>query len=339
MVTIYDIAKAAKTSPASVSRVINDRGGVKPATAQRIKDTMEAMDFQPRWKALDRNRFLIFVPDYKRALCGGYVAGILSGITDAAFASGIGLQLRPFSTQAIDIHLLRQLFMQESVSGCILISMYQGYSLPSKLDLAGLPHVVIGHKKQDDDVNQILLDDRQAGREATEYLLSLGHKHIAMVSFSHVDQGHCDRYQGFAEAITKTNSKKPICLQCNDATYDAGKSAARHLLSPLERPTAVIITNEDIAAGFQAEAKRMGVSIPRDLSLIAFEETDKLSLLDTPLTSMQTPAYLMGIESVKMLKTLIVSDKKSTRPLVLTYTAKHMTLPLIARHSTGAIKI
>lgn len=336
MVTIYDIAKAANTSPASVSRVINDRGGVNPATAQRIKETMEALGFQPRWKALDRNRFLIFVPDYKKALSGGYVSGIMSGIADTAFSAGIGLQLRPFSSQGSDVQDLRQLFMQESVSGCILISMYQGYALPSQLDLAGLPHVVIGHKKHDDDLHQILLDDRQAGREAAEYLISLGHRHIAMVAFSHRDQGHMDRWLGFVDAMKRIGVEKPLCLQCNDATYEAGKSAARHLLSPLERPTAVIITNEDIAAGFQAEAKGMRVSIPENLSLIAFEETDKLSLLDTPLTSMQTPAYLMGAEAVNMLRSALDSGKKAAgHPR----TARHMSLPLIARHSTSAIKI
>lgn len=337
MTTIYDIAKAAKTSPASVSRVINDRGGVKADTVKRIKETMEALDFQPRWKALDRDRLLIFVPEYKRAFDSGYVARIMSGITDASFSLGLGLQLRPFPTKMKDAQDLRQLYMQESVSGCILISMYQSYSLPAQLDMAGFPHVVVGNKRQNDDIHQILLDDFQAGRNAAEFLLSLGHRRIAMVSFSHLDRGHLDRYQGFAEAIEQATNEKPFCLQCNDATYEAGKSAALQLLSPLERPTAIVITNEDLAAGFQAEAKAMGLSIPNDLSLIAFAETDKLSLLDTPITAMQTPAYTMGIEAVKMLCTSISGGKKSASKSPVNYMTKHIPIPLVARHSTAAI--
>jgi DNA-binding LacI/PurR family transcriptional regulator len=332
--TIYDIAKAAQTSPASVSRVINGRQGVKLDVVNRITAAMEALDFQPRWKALDRNRFLVFAPDHKRAFLDGYVAGVMSGIADATFALNFGLQLRPFSSQGKEIRDLRHLFMKEAVCGSILISLYQGYSLPKRLDLAGLSHVVVGHKQQDDDIHQVLLDDFDAGRNATEFLLSLGHRRIAMVSFSHLDQGHADRFNGFAEAMKKVDVENPLCLQVSEVTYEAGKSAARQLLSPRERPTAVIITNEDLATGFQAESKAMGIMMPKDISLLAFEETQKLSLLEPSITAMQTPAYTMGVEAVKMLHGMVAAQKKAQESAYLT---KHISIPLVVRHSTAAI--
>jgi DNA-binding LacI/PurR family transcriptional regulator len=336
--TIYDIAKAANTSPASVSRVINDRGGVRADTMERIKQVMEKLDFRPRWKVLDRDRFLIFVPEHRHFFDDGYVARIMSGIADASFPAGFGLQLRPFSSPGKNVQDLRHLFMQESVAGCILISMYQGYSLAAQLDLSGLPHVVVGHKREDKNDHQILLDDFVAGREAAEFLLSLGHKRIAMVSFSHRDHCHLERYQGFAETIVKAVNARPVCLQCDDVSYEAGRSTARQLLSPLERPTAVIITNEDLAVGFQAEAKAMGFSVPGDLSLIGFEETDKLLLLDTPITVMQTPAYAMGLESVKMLRAEISGKENAASSSSANYLTKHMSIPLLVRHSTAAIR-
>lgn len=336
MVTIYDIAKAAKTSPASVSRVINARGGVKEETVLRIKRAMETLNFQPRWKAIDRDRFLVFVPEHGRVFDSGYVARIMSGIADAAFSAGFGLQLRPFSSQGREVSDLRQLYMQEAVSGCIIISLFQGYALPGRLDLAGLPHVVVGHKREDDNIHQVLLDDFDAGKSATEFLLALGHRRIAMVSFSHRDHGHLDRYRGFVGAMGDLRGNKPLCIQCNEATYEAGRSAARRLLSPLERPTAVIVTNEDIAAGFHAEARIMGFSLPEDLSLIAFEETDKLSLLDAPITAMQTPAYNMGVEAVTMLRAMISSDHREKGKAEAEYTTKHLSIPLVARRSTAS---
>lgn len=338
MTTIYDIAKAARTSTASVSRVINDRGGVKADTASRIKEAIKALHFRPRWKALDRDRFLVFVPESSHSFDSSYVSRIMSGIVDASFASGYGLQLRPFSTRGKDVQDFRQLYMRESVSGCILISMHQGYSLPARLDMAGLPHVVVGHKRQDDDFHQVLLEDFEAGRNAAEFLLALGHKRIAMVSSSHLDRGHLDRYQGFAEAVQQATRQKPICLQFSDSSCEEGRSAARRLLSPLERPSAVVVTNEDLAAGFQAEARAMGVCIPRDLSLIAFEETDKLSLLDTPVTAMQTPAYTMGFEAVKMLCAAISGGEKDAAGSPGDYATIHIPIPLVVRHSTAAIQ-
>jgi DNA-binding LacI/PurR family transcriptional regulator len=299
---------------------------------------MEALDFQPRWKALDRNRFLVFIPEYGRVFDSGHVVQVMSGITDAAFAAGFGLQLRPFSSQGKDVGELRQLYMQEAVSGCILISLYQGYSLPERLDLAKLPHVVVGHKRQDDDIYQVLFDDFEAGKSATEFLLSLGHKRIAMVSFSHLDHSHFDRYRGFAATMGLAGTKELVCIQCNDATYEAGRSAARRLLSPLERPDAVIVTNEDLAVGFQAEARAMNFSIPTDLSVIAFEDTDKLSLLDTPITVMQVPSYNMGVEAVRMLRSTIAAAGKKTSKSAPGVLTKHLTIPLVVRFSTATAK-
>jgi DNA-binding LacI/PurR family transcriptional regulator len=317
---------------------MNGRGGVKTETALRIKKTMEDMDFQPRWKVLDRDRFLVFIPEYGHAFDSGYVARVMSGITDAAFAAGFGLQLRPFSSQGKDVGELRQLYMQEAVSGCMLISLYQGYWLPDRLDLAKLPHVVVGHKRQDDDIHQVLLDDFDAGKSAVEFLLSLGHKRIAMVSFSHRDHAHLDRYRGFAEAMALAGMKEPLCIQCNDDTCEEGRSAARRLLSPLERPGAVIVTNENIAVGFQAEARAMKFSIPDDLSLMAFEDTDKLSLLDTPMTVMQAPAYEMGIEAVRMLRSTIAAAGKKSSNSGSGCLTKHLAIPLVVRYSTATAK-
>jgi LacI family transcriptional regulator len=333
MPTIYDVAKAAKTSPASVSRVLNGRQGVKSDVELRIKKAMETLAFVPRWKAMDRDRILVFVPDNERIFDSGYNARIMSGITDAAFSLGYGLQLRPCAFRGKDIEDLRQIYMRESVCGCILISMHQGYSLPRQLDLAGLPHVVIGHKGQDDGIHQILLNDMQAGRDATEFLLSLGHRRIAMVSFSHVDLGHLERYRGFEEVMMAQTHEKPVCIQCSDSTAEAGRAAARQLLSPRERPTAVIVTNEEIATGFQSEVKAMGLSLSKDVSMIAFEETDILSLLDVPITAMQTPAYNMGVEAVNMLFSLISAKPKQSGENL----TKHLKISLVARYSAAVL--
>lgn len=338
MPTIYDVAKAANTSPASVSRVLNGRQGVKTDVEVRIKKAMQTLDFQPRWKAMDRDRILVFVPDNERVFDAGYIARIMSGITDAAFSLGYGLQLRPCTFRGKDIQDLRQIYMRESVCGCILVSMHQGYSLPHQLDLAGLPHVVVGHKGQDDGIHQILLNDFQAGRDAAEFLLSLGHRRIAMVSFAHVELGHLERYRGFEEIMLAETNTKPVCIQCNDSTYESGRAAARQLMSPLERPTAVIVTNEEIATGFQAEVRAMGFSFPKDLSLIAFEETEVLSLLDVPITAMQTPAYNMGVEAVNMLFSII---SPQTREPVLEAgesLTRRLNISLVARYSTAVLK-
>ncbi|WP_043585560.1 LacI family DNA-binding transcriptional regulator [Geminisphaera colitermitum] len=346
MATIYDIARTAKVSPATVSRVINGRAGVKDETVALIRKTMETNRFQPRWKAIDRNRLLVLVPEHRGALDSGYTSRILSGITDTAFASGFGLQLRPFVPQIRNNRELKQMVMNESVAGIIIVTMFQGYSLAEKLSLSQIPHAIVGNKTQDDGVSQILLDDRNAGLNATRYLLSLRHRHIAMVSFKHADHGHQQRYAGYLEALNEkgphTGATTPgQCIETDITTIEEGRAAARRLLSLPERPTAVIVTNEDLAIGFQLEAREMGLRIPEDISIIAFEDTEKTAFLDIPMTTMRIPAHTMGIEAVKMLFSMLNSEDSTPRRPHATATpaaaCQTVTLPLslIVRRSTA----
>lgn len=337
MPSIYDIAQACGTSPATVSRVLNGRPGVKPETAQRIRLAMDEMKFQPRWSAADRNNILILVPSYPGVFKSGYVSVILSGIADMAFRLKYDLTIHPFDNQQCSCRELRQLVAQKSAVGCLLISQNEAYLPPSDLYQLGQPHVVVGRKLQDDGVRQILTNAYQGGMDATEYLLALGHRRIALVSFDITDRSHHEIHSGYMEAMRKaglTENAKHVQFS-NDLT-DSGRSAALQLLSPHERPTGVVISNDNLAAGFISESKNMGLSIPRDLSVIAFESATTLSLSEPALTVMQSPLYACGAEGLKLLLRQI-DEKKDEADSVESYTTTPLPIPLIVRHSTAAV--
>lgn len=334
MTTIYDIAKATSVSPATVSRVINGRPGVNDATVTKIKIAMEKLNFRPRWKAFDRKRLLLLVPEHPRALCSTYLSHIVAGVCDSSFALGYTLVVRPFLDKVKNGREIRQMVMQEGVSGCLILSLPRGYGLADRIGMEKIPHVVIGYKTRDDSMNQILLNDYQAGKDATEYLLSLGHRKIAMISFSHDDHGHAQRACGYVDTLKKANLKqRPICLEYKDATQSAGAEGARRLFSQPDRPTAVIVTNEQLTLGFQNEVKQMGFSIPQDVSVIGFEEDAILENLDTPLTAIRIPAYEMGVESVKMILKEIEND--DDEPSIAN--SQNLSPVLVARRSTRAL--
>lgn len=330
MATVYDIARAARTSPATVSRVLNGRTNVNPATARRIREAMEATNFQPRWKAAERNRFLVLVPSAPGILNSGYVSRILSGMADASFKLGYNLLLRPFDTAHCDYREMRQILLQESAAGCCLISLNEQYLPTPDIDAMGLPHVVIGHKTRDDGRCQILFDDYQAGLDATNYLLSLGHRRIALITFTLTDRGHRDVHRGFIEAMTKANCRKQAQhLQFGEDLAQAGRAAALRLLQPRVRPTAVLISNEVMAAGFLAETRAMKLDVPNDVSVIAFENAAAFDLTTPPLTVMQTPVNNAGAEAVKLLCAQIDGTADNSGPVLL-------PIPMFVRHSTRA---
>ncbi|PAW79372.1 MAG: hypothetical protein B9S32_02185 [Verrucomicrobia bacterium Tous-C9LFEB] len=337
MATIYDIARTAGTSPATVSRVLNGRTGVKTDTARRIREAMEEVNFQPRWKAMERNRFLVLIPSAQGILNSGYVTRILSGMADSAFRMGFNLVLRPFDTAHCNYRELRQLIVQEGAAGCFLISLNDIYLPTSDINLIGLPHVVVGHKFQDDGLHQILFDDYHAGIDATQYLLALGHRNIALVSFDISDRGHRDIHRGFMETMRGAGFESHAQhVQFRDSLPESGRSAALRLLQPRERPTAVIISNEDLANGFLAETRAMGLDIPRDVSVIAFENAYSFDMTSPALTAMQTPVYASGVEAVKMLCAQMKQDHGGYAPTRSDPNTITLPIPLVVRHSTIA---
>ncbi|MDQ8196170.1 LacI family DNA-binding transcriptional regulator [Coraliomargarita sp. SDUM461004] len=338
MTTIYDIAKAANSSTASVSRVMNGKAGVKPETAARIHKAMGDLNFQPRWRVMEQNRLVVLIPNYKRALESSYIARILSGITDTAFKMGYNIQLRPFNTKNCNPKHLRQMLIQEAAAGCLIISLNENYFPSADIDLTSLPHVIVGHKQKDNGINQIFIDDFKAGYDATKYLIDIGHQQIGIVSFSQIDIGHKARCNGFRKALQEAKLDTNESIELDDASIDAGRSAARHLFNLQKHPTALVITNEDLAIGFQLEAKTMGITVPNDISIVTFEESDLPSLLDTPMTAMRTPSYSMGIAATRTLEEQIENSKKDKQAGPIESLSESITIPLVVRKSTQKLK-
>jgi len=313
---------------------MNGKVGVKAETAERIHKAMEDLNFQPRWRVMERNRVAVLIPDYKCVLDSSYVVRILSGITDTAFKMGYNIQLRPFNSKNCNPKDLRQMLIQEAAAGCLIISLNETYFPPADIGLASLPHVIVGHKQKDNGINQVFVDDFKSGYDATKYLINIGHQHIGIVSFSHIDIGHKERYNGFCKAMEEAELEPQDSIELNDASIDAGRSAARHLFNLKTHPSALIITNEDLAVGFQLEAKAMGISIPEDISIIAFEESDLPALLDTPMTAMCTPSYNMGAEATRILKEQIDNSEEGNHSKPIEIRSKSIPIPLMVRHTT-----
>lgn len=305
MPTIYDVAKTSGVSPATVSRVINGRKGVKTRTLERIQQAMDSLNFQPRWKAVNRKRIMVLVPEHKNSLRGGYVSNVLSGIADVFFKEGHSIVIRPFHSEKMSRTDLHQLLITEGVSGCMLISLPDGYELAEEVGMERIPHVIIGYKHHEDPLNQVLLEDYAAGKEATLYLQSLGHRKIALIYFGMNDFGHQQRLQGYLDAMKDTEIEETEVIQ---AKSGEGAKIARKLLGRASRPTGVIITNEKIALEFQQEVKEMGLGIPEDVSIIGFEDSEVLAMMNPPLSVIKIPSYEMGEKAALILLDLMKDE-------------------------------
>lgn len=315
--TIYDIAQEADVSVATVSRVLNGRYGVNEHTEARIREAMDRLNFRPRWKAVDARRALVLVPNHSHALVHVHIGSILAGIADAAFASGVSLSLRPFQVNVENRIHLAEFIRQDGASGVLMISTQRGYRMAERIASEGIPHMAIGHLAHEKGMNRIVLDDYESARKGTEYLLGLGHRGIEIVTASRADVSHRLRYEGFAEALSGVVGKAavPQGLIYEDVGLAAGRSAARMLLSRSDRPTAVLVTNEELATGLLQEALKMGLSIPADLSVLAYESGDRMQGLCPVPSVLSSPAYEMGRTALNwMLPYLLDTDRSAAAP-------------------------
>lgn len=306
-ISVRDIARLTGVSAATVSNVINGRRIVSEATAAKIRAVMDQTNYQPPSKAIDTNRALLLVPNYPGSLLDDHVGPLHCSVVEAALNAGLCLSLRKCPEGLQSARELRQLLRQDGSQGIILLALRDGYQLADKLGIEHVPHVVAGASHHDHEVNQIVFDDTASARQATEYLLNLGHRRITIATFSREDIGHAQRYEGFREALKRIRLDSELSpellagFQADRATPEAGTELMDQIATVSPRPTAVIVTNSRIAVGVLQRAQALGISVPHDLSIIGYDTSANLSLTTPAITVMRTPCEEMGREAVRIL--------------------------------------
>lgn len=306
-VSVRDIARLTGVSAATVSNVINGRRIVSEATAAKIRAVMDQTNYQPTSKAIDTNRALLLVPNYPGSLLDDHVGPLHCSLVEAALNAGLCLSLRKCPDGLQSARELRQLLRQDGSQGIILLALRDGYHLADKLGIEHVPHVVAGASRHDHEVNQVVFDDTASARQATEYLLGLGHRRITIATFAREDIGHAQRYEGYREAMTRAGLPAELPpemlagFEADRATPEAGAEMMSKIAALPQRPTAVIVTNSRLAVGVLQRAQQLGLSVPKDLSIVGYDTSSNLTLTSPAITVMRTPCEDMGREAVRVL--------------------------------------
>jgi len=187
-----------------------------------------------------------------------------------------------------------------------------------------IPAIWLNHKRENDCVYP---DDAGAGRMATEHLLALGHRRIAMVDFLHEDgadraQWHYsveDRFAGYAAAMRAAGGAACRALRKGPETATSRLDCAREWLARADRPTAVITYHPEDAIMLAYLAAQRGIEVPRDLSLVSFSEQAEAAL-GVPMTIAGIPAVAMGETGVERLMQKIRAPTVASRPVCVPYT-------------------
>lgn len=305
IVKIEDVARAAGVSVATVSRVLNEQGGVLPQTQERVRKAVEALHYEPNLSArnLRRNEsriILILAPNFSNP----YYSNVLSGICDVSRNLGYStLIYNTYDSNALDEPLVTSLFQKNRADGMITLAVNKDDRWLAKY--AGkYPLVQCSEYVEDAALPHISVDNRLAASESVAQLIAQGHTRIGIVTSANRYLSSENRLRGYLDALDAAGIAKDdalIAYASADYSFASGKQAARDLLSLPEPPSAIFCVSDILALGVIAAAGKMGLQVPWDLSVTGFDDVDYTTMFHPYLTTVAVPCYELGRSSMLLL--------------------------------------
>jgi LacI family transcriptional regulator len=331
-VKLEDVARHAGVSTASVSRALNTPNLVSPALRDRIAQATQDLNWVPNGaaKALAslRTRTIgVMIP----TLSHQNFATLIEALQHDLGAAHYTLILCCIETSAeLRLQQARKL-VEQGVECLVLVGEAQPPGLFDLLQSQKIPYVITytsGHRNAHTCIG---FDNYAASVCLTEHLLNLGHRNFGIVAHN---SGGNDRIEQRIAGVQDTLARAGIAVrpqhlaQVHSRHIASGREGMRKILADGQlRPTALICTNDYIATGAMIEAKELSLVVPRDLSIVGFDDTDMSAHLDPPLTTIRVPARRMGEEIAKYIVAYLANGTAECPP--------PMEAELIVRRSTA----
>lgn len=329
-VRIHDVAERAGVSIATVSRVLNDHPDVSPATRDEVlrhaRDLGYAAGRRQETAPSSQTRLLaLSVPSIQT----DYVKEIVAGAVQALHARDARLVIcsRDNGTAAQN---LSEVVLRDMTDGALLLMSQDPPEDVLALLQSGYPIVVIDPTTPlDESVPAVTSTNWAGGKAAAEYLISLGHTHIGLITGPSSTRVTADRVAGYQAALLAAGLPLlPKLVHQADWTSEGGYRAARQLLRSSRQPTAIFALNDAMAVGAMRAARDEGISVPRDLSVVGFDDIELASLTMPALTSVRQPLHGLGQVGIDMLYRLLHGEQ-------LYATRMELATNLVIRESTG----
>lgn len=318
-VTIYDVAREANVSMATVSRVVNGNPNVKPSTRKKVLETIERLGYRPnavaRGLASKKTTTVgAIIPDISNI----FFSELARGIEDIATMYKYNIilnnsdQNKERELQLIDTMYEKQvdgiLFMSDNISE-EHIEQFKGESVPVVLA------ATYDEKKRVPSVN---IDYEEAGYEATKYLIDLGNERIAFISGDEEAIINQLKYQGYIRALKE--SFLPInddYILNNQYTHDDAVQSIQKLLEMTDKPTAVFTTSDELALGVIHGTQDKGYKVPEDLEVFGFNNTRLATMVRPALTTIDQPTYDIGAVAMRLLTKLMNKEEVEESNVIL----------------------
>ncbi len=317
-ITINDVARHAGVSPMTVSRVINGQNRVRDSTRESVQRAVRELGYTPNLAAsslaaAQNTRVAVIYTDPS----GAYLRELLIGLLRVASRTAIQLIIDYWDELDADTERKAARALAKKVDGVILPPpLCESRVAVGELVKAGIPVVAIASGRHGDDVSCVRIDDLRAGHELAQHLIDKGHQRIGFIKGRPDLSASARRLEGFSTALGEAGiAVDRQLIQAGDYTYRSGLAAAEKLLGLRKPPTAIIASNDDMAAAVVSVAHRRGLDVPRDLSVVGFDDSSAATTVWPELTTVNQPIAAMADAAIDVLLRDIRRRGEGTRVL------------------------
>ena len=331
--TISDVARLANVHQATVSRALNasTEHQVGRETVERVQAAARELGYTPNVMArglrtANSMTIGIVLPDLTNPFFPPMIRGIERELEPRGYTA---LLANTDDSEAMERAALASLIARR-VDGLIVASGHRHYAALQEAYDAGIRAVLLNRDAGDVPYPLVHGDDAHGIREAVQHLVALGHRHIAHIAGPAKMSTSVERREAFELACAELPEVRPVVVEAESLTIEAGFAAAGALLATRERPTAIVAGNDLIALGVLRSARALGLACPRDISVVGFNDMMFAEEFTPPLTTVRVPTVEMGRVAAELLLRMIQTGELSP-PSV------RLPVSLVVRGSTAVV--
>lgn len=334
MANIKDVARVAGVSAATVSRVLNKPDSVKEKTKKKVLTAISELGYTPNnlasnLRRLKTNNILVVMPDVI-SYCN---YGVVRGMERLAYANNYNILLGDTQHQSVIEKSYANMAKTKQIDGMILLCSTLPFELKPNLPISTqLPPLV----NASEDVKivgipRVGIDNQQAAIDAVNYLISLGHKKIAVITGNSFSPSSIDRLSGYYMALQRAGiSVNESWIESGYYSQQEAENACIKLMGLKDAPTALFCFSDEMAISSMSALLRLGLSIPRDISVMGFDNISQSNYCYPSLTTISQPMEEIGNACMELLLPQLSGEGMNGVHVKL----KHS---IVVRQSTGPL--
>lgn len=318
-ITIYDVAREANVSMATVSRVVNGNPNVKPTTRKKVLATIEQLGYRPnavaRGLASKKTTTVgAIIPDISSI----FFAELARGIEDIATMYKYNVILSSSDQNKEKELQLINTMLEKQVDGIVFMGANITEEHIEQFNTSSVPIVLAATYDETKRIPSVNIDYEHAAYEATKFLIDKGNQKTAFVTAIEETSTNELKYDGYKRALKEASlTVNEGYIVKGDYTYDSGIEAAQELEELEDKPTAIFVASDEMALGVIHGLQDMGYNVPEDVEVFGFDNTRLATMVRPTLSTVVQPMYDIGAVGMRLLTKYMNKEEVEEKNVVL----------------------